>query len=195
MCLCGRVFWGERTRIKKRGSEGNTTGGKRRHLFFLSFFEREQKRERRERVFSSFFWLRFFFDDSALVVLSLSFLSFSCFLPRTLVSLSARNSLHTSKLFGGGSKRQSSSSQSFLIIYKVKTTHAFRVLRVNARNKNRTHKAESERELLFDRRDDFFLFFNGDDEIFSRAFSLACCRKCDPGRRRAKRRILRCEDY
>ena len=116
---------------------------------FCSREGRRQKAEGAERVFSSFF-VRFFFENSALSLLSLSFLSLFSLFSLKLVRVFARI-LSTRKLFGGGSKLQSSSSSFLIIKVNNNTQSAFYV--VNAqKNKNRTRfKAESERELLFDR--------------------------------------------
>ena len=111
---------------KKSCSEGNNFPSAAKHFCSFSFIllSRRQKAEGRggrARVFSSFF-VRFFFENSALSLLSLSFLSLFSLFSLKLVRVFARI-LSTRKLFGGGSKLQSSSS-SFLIIKVNNNTRA-----------------------------------------------------------------------
>lgn len=151
------VFWGRRKRIKSvqhQKKEHFSESRKAHLLFFLYYFALKKKAEeaegRGQRVFSSVF-LRFFCKE-LLSLLSLSSFLFSLsFLSSSLCVFLLGFSPHL-KLFGGGSS--SNHHRNLSSHYKSKhnnTQSAFYV--VNARkNKNRTRfKAESERELLFDR--------------------------------------------
>ena len=78
----------------------------KKHLFFLSFFERNFTEERVARASFFIFFFALLFRCTALFFLSL----FSLFSLKQLVCVFLlENSLHTNKLFGGGSKLQSSS--------------------------------------------------------------------------------------
>ena len=116
-------------------------------LFFLYFAlsqreRREKKRraERRESFFIFFFALLFQRKLLSLLSLSPSFLSLFS-LSRAAFVCFCSNSLHTNKLFGGGSQ-----SHPIIILifprYKSKQQHAKRAFySVNARNKNRDTRA------------------------------------------------------
>jgi len=157
------VFWGRRKRIKSVQHQKKEHFSESRKalsylLFFLYFFALKKKAAeaegRGQRVFFIFFFA-LLFRRTALSSFSL-FFSLSSFLSlfsqAACLCVFAREFSPHLKLFGGGSS--SNHHRNLSSHYKSKhnnTQSAFYV--VNAqKNKNRTHfKAESERELLFDR--------------------------------------------
>ena len=121
----------------------------KKHLFFLSFFERNFTEERVARASFFIFFLRFFFDAllSSFSLFSLSFLSSS------LCVFFCSRILSTQINFLAAAQ-SSNHHRNLSSLYKSKHNNTlFAFYGVNAqKNKNRTRfKAESERELLFDR--------------------------------------------
>ena len=124
-------------------------GRKKAPLFPFFFWEKLHRRESGESEFFHFFFLRFFFDAllSSFSLFSLSFLSSS------LCVFFCSRILSTQINFLAAAQ-SSNHHRNLSSLYKSKHNNTlFAFYGVNAqKNKNRTRfKAESERELLFDR--------------------------------------------